>query len=156
MQRFIEKIRDWLGDIREHMPWDLEERLEENPEILIVDVREQDEFDAMHIEDSICAPRGILESCAEWDFEETIPELVRARDREVIVVCRSGHRSLVACKSLEILGFNNVASLKTGLRGWNDFDLPLVNSQGESVDPDHADEVFTAKLRDDQIDPSRR
>lgn len=156
MQRFIEKIRDWLGDIQEHMPWDLEERLDDNPETLIVDVREQDEFDAMHIEKSLCAPRGILESCADWDFEETIPELVEARDREVVVVCRSGHRSLVACKSLEILGFNNVSSLKTGLRGWNDFDLPLVDASGEAVDPEYADEVFTAKLRDDQIDPARR
>ena len=111
MQRFIEKIRDWLGDLKEHMPWDLEERLDENPDILIVDVREQDEYDAMHIENSICAPRGILESCVEWDFEETIPELVQARDREVVVVCRSGHRSLVAAKSLEIPFFPKLPAL---------------------------------------------
>ena len=90
---------------------------------------------------------------------ETLIDAVLAApvsDREVIVVCRSGHRSLIACKSLEILGFNNVASLKTGLRGWNDFDLPLIDIEGQDVDPDHADEVFTARLRDDQVDPARR
>ena len=34
------------------------------------------------------------------------------REREVVVVCRSGHRSLLSARSLEILGFENVASLK--------------------------------------------
>ena len=156
MQRFIELVRDWLGDIKEHMPWDLEERLEETDDILIVDVREPEEFHDMHIPGSINAPRGILESCCEWDFEETIPELVQAREREVVIVCRSGHRSLLAAKSMEILGFKDVASLKTGLRGWNDFDQQLVDREGNTVDPEHADEVFTAKVREDQLDPIRR
>ncbi len=156
MQRFVELMREWIGDIPEHMPWDLEERLEENSNILLVDVREQDEFDAMRIPDSICAPRGILESCCEWDFEETIPELVKAREREVVVVCRSGHRSLLSAKSLEILGFENVASLKGGIKGWNDFDLPLLDTADKPVDPDEADEDLTAKVREDQLDPARR
>lgn len=156
MQKFVELMREWIGDIPEHMPWDLEERLKENSNILLLDVREQDEFDLMRIPDSICAPRGILESCCEWDFEETIPELVQARDREVVVVCRSGHRSLLSAKSLQILGFDNVASLKGGLKGWNDFDMPLIDNRDETVDPDEADEDFTPKLREDQLDPARK
>ena len=156
MQHFIELVREWLGDLKEHMPWDLEERLEESDDILIVDVREADEFEQMRIPGSINAPRGILESCCDWDFEETIPELVQAREREVVIVCRSGHRSLLAAKSMELLGFNNVASLKTGLRGWNDYDQELEDADGNIVDPEEADEVFTAKVRDDQLDPARR
>ncbi|MEW8204596.1 MAG: rhodanese-like domain-containing protein, partial [Candidatus Thiodiazotropha taylori] len=137
----------------EIMPWDLEERLEANPELLIVDVREPYEYDAMHIENSILAPRGILESACEWDYEETIPELVKARQREVVVVCRSGYRSVLAAFSMKMLGFENVVSLKTGLRGWNDFEQPLVNAEDEVVDIDDADDYFTPNLREDQLSP---
>ena len=89
MKKFIEMVRGCLTDVREIMPWDLEERMRANPGLLIVDVREPYEFEAMHIKGSICVPRGILESACEWDYEETEPELVQARGREIVVVCRS-------------------------------------------------------------------
>ena len=153
MKRFIDLIRACLTDVKELMPWDLVERLEANPDLLIVDVREPYEFEAMRIKNSMLVPRGILESAAEWDFEETEPELVRARDREVVVVCRSGNRSLLAANSLQVLGFNNVTSLATGLKGWNDYEQPLVDADGKPVDIDDADEYFTPKLRPDQLRP---
>ncbi|MBV2123101.1 MAG: rhodanese-like domain-containing protein [Candidatus Thiodiazotropha sp. (ex Ctena orbiculata)] len=153
MKNFLNLISECLGDVQEIMPWDLEERLEANPELLIVDVREPYEYDAMHIENSILAPRGILESACEWDYEETIPELVKARQREVVVVCRSGYRSVLAAFSMKMLGFENVVSLKTGLRGWNDFEQPLVNAEDEAVDVDDADDYFTPNLREDQLSP---
>ena len=156
MQKFLELIANCLTDVREIMPWDLEERLQQNPDLLLVDVREPDEFAAMHIDGSLSVPRGVLESAAEWDYEETEPELVRARDREVVVVCRSGYRSVLAAHSLQLLGYRNVASLKTGLRGWKDYEQPLVDAAGRDVDLDDADDYFTAKLREDQIDPARR
>ncbi|MGV6826631.1 MAG: rhodanese-like domain-containing protein [bacterium] len=157
MMKFIDAIRDLLGDVPELMPWDVEEKLaEEEANVLVIDVREADEFATMHIPGSINIPRGILESACEWDFEETEPELVKCRDsgREVAVVCRSGHRSILSAWSLLKLGYPNVFSLKTGLRGWNDFEQPLVNASGESVDMDFADEFFTAKLREDQRKPA--
>ncbi len=153
MMKFIELIRHCMTDVREIMPWDLEQRLRENPGLLIIDVREPQEFAAMHIAGSLNVPRGILESACEWDYEETEPELVRARERELVLVCRSGYRSLLAAHSLQVLGFNNVVSLKTGLRGWNDYEQPLVNGAGEVVDLDDADDYFTAKLRPEQRRP---
>lgn len=153
MKRYIELISNCLSDIKEIMPWDLEERLEANPDILLVDVREPYEFNAMHIAYSLSVPRGILESACEWDFEETIPELVKARDREVVVVCRSGYRSVLAAHSMQILGYQNVASLRTGLRGWNEYEQPLINQTGQQVSLDDADDYFTAKVRSDQLKP---
>ena len=153
MKKFLQLVSDCLKDVRELMPWDLEERLQQNPDLLLVDVREPYEFDAMHIAGSMNVPRGILESACEWDYEETEPELVRARDREVIVVCRSGYRSVLAANSMLLLGYRDVASLKTGLRGWKDYEQPLVDRTGASVDLDDADAYFTPKLRDDQLRP---
>ncbi len=153
MKRFLQLVSDCLTDVKELMPWDLEERLQENSDILLVDVREPYEFDAMHIKGSLNVPRGILESSCEWDYEETIPELVRARHREVVIVCRSGQRSVLAAHSMQVLGFNNVASLQTGLRGWKDYDQPLVDKDGNDVDLDFADEYFTPRVNDEQLRP---
>lgn len=153
MKNFLELVRGCLEEIREIMPWDLAERLQENPGLLIVDVREPYEFAAMHIPGSLNVPRGILESACEWDFEETVPELVQARQRELVVVCRSGYRSVLAANSLLLLGFADVASLRTGLRGWKDDEQPLVDATGTPVDPDGADRYFTPRLRPDQMRP---
>jgi len=153
MKNFLELIKSCLTDVREIMPWDLEDRIQENPDLLIVDVREPGEFDAMHIAGAINVPRGILESACEWEYEETVPDLVRAREREVVVVCRSGYRSVLAAHSMQVLGYRNVASLQTGLRGWKDYEQPLVNGAGEAVDLDDADVYFTPRLRHDQIRP---
>ncbi|MBF0254966.1 MAG: rhodanese-like domain-containing protein [Gammaproteobacteria bacterium] len=154
MKRFLQLIRECLTDVRELMPWDLEERIDANPDLLILDVREPDEFAAMHIQGSINVPRGVLESACEWDYEETLPELVRARQREIVVVCRSGYRSALAAHSMQVLGYKNVTSLQTGLRGWKDYDQPLIDQQGADVDLDLADDYFTAKLREDQQRPA--
>ncbi len=153
MKTFIELIKHCLTEVREIMPWDLAERIRANPDLLIVDVREPYEFEAMHIPGSLNVPRGILESACEWDYEETIPELVRAREREIVVVCRSGYRSVLAAHSLNLLGYQNVASLKLGLRGWKDDEQPLVDGDNQPVDPESADEYFTPKLSPEQRRP---
>ena len=153
MKQFLQLVSDCLSDVREVMPWDLAERMQANPDLMVVDVREPYEFDAMHIVGSLNVPRGILESACEWDYEETEPELVRARDREIAVVCRSGYRSVLAAHSMQLLGYQNVVSLKTGLRGWKDYEQPLVDRDGNEVDLDNADDYFTPKLREDQLKP---
>ncbi|CAK0759407.1 Rhodanese-like domain-containing protein [Gammaproteobacteria bacterium] len=153
MKRFLELIQNCLTDIREVLPWDLEERLAANPDLLVLDVREPLEFTAMHIAHSINVPRGILESACEWDYEETLPVLVTAREREIVVVCRSGFRSVLAAHALQVLGYQNVASLKTGLRGWKDYEQPLVDAEDQPVDLDLADEYFTPRLRPEQRRP---
>jgi rhodanese-related sulfurtransferase len=119
-------------------------------------VREPYEYEAMHIPGSINVPRGILESACEWDYEETVPELVDARRREVVVVCRSGYRSVLAANSLQVLGYENVSSLQTGLRGWKDYDQPLEDAAGKEVDLDEADVYFTPRIRPDQMRSAAR
>jgi rhodanese-related sulfurtransferase len=108
------------------MPWDLEERLLGHNKPLLLDIREADEFIAMHIQDSINIPRGILENACDYNYYETVPELVNNKNQEIIVLCRSGNRSVMAASTMQEMGYNNTHSLKTGLKGWNDYDQPLV------------------------------
>jgi rhodanese-related sulfurtransferase len=144
-------ISEVSSEVSELFPWDVEAI--ENPDLMTLDIREPYEFDAMHIKESINVPRGILEQSCEWDYEETIPELVCCRQREIIVVCRSGYRSVLAAYTMQLMGYENVHSLKTGLRGWNDYELPLVDNQNQPVSVEAADDYFTSKVRDDQRQP---
>ena len=156
MKRFTELVADTLADITEVFPWDIEEQMNDSEQRpLILDIREPDEFSAMHIQDSLHVPRGILESACEYDYEETVRELVEARDRAIVVACRSGNRSALAACTMQLLGYQHVSSMKTGLRGWNDYELPLVDAAGNKVPVDVADEFFTTRLRPDQMSPEK-
>ena len=153
MKTFQQIVAEALQGVKELMPWDLEEKLGEDNPPLLVDIREPYEFDAMHIKGSINVPRGILETACEYNYDETVPELADARDQEVIVICRSGNRSVLACNVMQMMGYRNVISLKTGLRGWNDYEQPLVDASDNTVDIDDADEYFTTHLRPEQEKP---
>lgn len=153
MRRFVDLVADCLADISEVFPWDLEEMLAKDPPPMILDVREPYEYEAMHIEGSLHVPRGIVESAADWGYEETVPELVEARDREIVVVCRSGYRSVLVAHNLQMMGYQHIASLKTGLRGWNDYEQPLVDSNGRQVSLEEADEFFAPQIRPEQLGP---
>jgi len=155
MKRFIDLIEECKQHINEVFPWDVEDMQENNPELILVDVREPHEYDTMHVENSLLAPRGVLETCCEYDFDETIPALAAGRDKEILVICRSGNRSLLAAHTMQLMGFQNVHSLKTGLRGWNESDLPLINKDGNEVDPEDGDDFFASKLAPEQLDPGR-
>ena len=52
------------------------------------------------------------------------------------------------------MGFSNVRSLKTGLRVWNDYEMPMVRQDGEGpVIEANADMYFTQQVREDQFKP---
>ncbi len=151
MKKFTELVAESAKHVEELFPWDLEEQLEKNPGTLILDVREPYEYDAMHIKGSINVPRGILETACEYDYEDTVPELVEARDRDIVVVCRSGNRSIFACEVMQKLGYKHVKSLKTGLRGWSDYEQPFYDNDNNEVDEDEVIEFFTTRLRSEQM-----
>ncbi len=153
MKHFNDLIAECLTEVSEIFPWDLEEQLAGEDPPLLVDVREPAEFAALHIPNSINAPRGILETCCEWDYDETIPELVQARQRPVVVICRSGNRSVLAAHTLQRMGYHAIASLKTGIRGWNDYEQPLIDAANEPVDVEVADELLKSRLRPEQRRP---
>ena len=154
MKRFTDLVAASLSGITELFPWDVSDLLNGPTPPLVLDIREPAEFEAMHIAGSLHVPRGILESACEYDYEETVRDLVESRDRDVVVVCRSGNRSALAASTLQELGYRRVYSMKTGLRGWNDYELPLVNRHGQQVPVDQADEFFTTRLRPDQRRPT--
>lgn len=154
MKKFNDLVAESAKNVTEIFPWDLEERFTENPNLLLLDIREPYEYDAMHVKKSLNVPRGVLETACEYDYEETVALLVESRDKEIVVACRSGNRSIFACEVMQKMGYKNVVSLKTGLRGWSDYEQPLFDKKGNEIDEDTAIDYFTANIRDDQKAPS--
>jgi rhodanese-related sulfurtransferase len=154
MKHYADLIAECLAEVKEIMPWDLADRLQQAPPPLLLDIREPQEFDALHIAGSICVPRGVLEAACDWDYDDTVPELAGGREREIVVLCRSGNRSVLAAHTMQRMGFQQVVSLRTGVRGWNDFEQPLVDREGAPVDPDRADELLASRVRPAQRRPA--
>ncbi|HRJ53233.1 MAG TPA: rhodanese-like domain-containing protein [Candidatus Thiothrix moscowensis] len=150
---FAALVAEALPKVSELMPWDVEEMLATNPELMLVDIREADEYAVGHIQNSLLVPRGILETACDWGYSETIPELVMARDKPVVLICRSGNRTALAALTMQLMGYQEVYSMKTGIRGWNDYELPLYNDAGEQVDIDEAEEGLNPAVRPEQIGP---
>ncbi len=156
MKRYNELMAELIPHIREIFPWDLEEELNSDNPPMILDVREPYEFEKLHIKNSLHVPRGVLETACEWNYEETVPELVQAREKKICIVCRSGHRSVFAAYVMQLMGYQDITSLKTGVRGWNDYELPMFrkeNGEEIEVDIDEADEYFSIGPRSDQLEP---
>jgi len=156
MKTFKQIVAEASKTITELMPWDVDERINDNKELMIVDIREECEFSRFHIKNSMLIPRGILESACEEEYEDAIPELVNGREKEIIIICRSGLRSVLGTQMLQTMGFKNISSMKTGLRGWNDYELPLYDLEQNQLDPDDVDEMLSAGFCSSLMHPDRR
>lgn len=146
-------IAEALDRVKEIMPWDLSRVLAGGGKPILLDVREPLEFTKLRIPGSINVPRGVLEQSCEWDYDETVPELAAGREQDIVVICRSGKRSILAADVLLRMGFAKVVSLKTGVRGWNDYEQALIGSNGEAIDADAADELLAPRLKPEQRKP---
>lgn len=154
MKTFKQLVCEHEKLVNEIMPWDLEQRLSGDPQPLVLDIREPEEFAAMHIAGSVNVPRGTLEAACDYGYSETMPALVEARAKEVVIVCRSGNRSVLAAHTLQLMGYENVVSLKTGLKGWNDYEQLLVDQDHKKVDQDCAEVFLSPKIKpEQQVDP---
>jgi len=151
MKTFKQLVAEHEELVNEIMPWDLEGKLAKQEKPLLVDIREADEFTAMHIQNSINVPRGLLEAACDYNYSETVPELVQARDREVVVICRSGNRSVLAAHTMQQMGYQHVMSLKTGLKGWNDFEQTLISEKQEKIDIDAAEQFLNPEIKAQQL-----
>jgi rhodanese-related sulfurtransferase len=153
MKRYDDLVAEALTRVKEIMPWDLSRALAAGSKPILLDVREPAEFDLLRIPGSINVPRGVLEQSCEWDYDETVPELAAGRGQEIVVICRSGKRSVLAADVLLQMGFTNVVSLKTGVRGWSDYEQPMTNVKGDELDADDGDVLLAPRVQPEQRKP---
>ena len=79
-------------------------------EVIILDVREQDEYDSGHIPGAVLLPVGTID-------KDTAAEVIPEKDSTVLVYCRSGNRSKAASSTLAELGYPNIYEFG-GINTW--------------------------------------
>jgi len=93
--------------------------------LLLIDVRENDEFRSGHIPNARGVGRGIL----EYHIDEIAPDT----STPIVLYCRGGKRSILAAASIIEMGYENVSSLIGGYRAWiSDADRPTT-TDGEPI-----------------------
>jgi rhodanese-related sulfurtransferase len=85
---------------------------------ILVDVREEHEYELAHIGGAVHICRGTLEMEVEHDYPD--------RATPMILYCSRGDRSVLAGVTLRSLGYTSVASIDGGLHAWREKDLPVV------------------------------
>lgn len=85
---------------------------------LILDVRESNDYSSGHIINSVHIPLSNL--------KKRLDDLEKHKTKQVIVACRSGHRSSQACATLRKAGFEHVFNLRGGVMAWESAGLPLI------------------------------
>lgn len=115
----VAKLKETIPEIdvtSAHKQWkEADADSEESP--LFIDVRERDEFVDGHIEGTEFIPRGLL--------DVKIENLESDRDRDILLYCGSGTRSMLAAKSLTDLGYTNVTSMAGGFGAWKQAGYPV-------------------------------
>jgi len=87
----------------------------QSTDVDLIDVRERDEWEALHIEGVRLVPLA--------DFRAD-PEAVIVRGRVTVFICAKGVRSMSAAKLAERFGYENLFNLEGGTRAWADAGLP--------------------------------
>ena len=116
MASYRELLQQTRAEISEVDATQARDRIESG-EPVVVDVREQDEWDEGHIPGAVHVPRGHLES----RIERLAPDPVRP----VLLYCSVGNRSAFAAKTLTELGYEDVVSLAGGFTDWKRNGFPV-------------------------------
>lgn len=91
---------------------ELKRRMEAGEKINLIDVREPHEYEEYNIGGKLI-PLGQIQGMQ-------LDELEEMKEEEVIVHCRSGHRSMIACLFLDSLGFRDTKNLAGGVLAWQE------------------------------------
>ncbi len=114
---FLKIVEDARTRIKELTLNDVQPRIGQGGDFLLIDVREESEFAAGHIPGAKHLGKGIIER----DIETQVPDTTA----ELILYCGGGYRSALAADNLQKMGYTNVWSMDGGFRAWKEAGLPI-------------------------------
>jgi rhodanese-related sulfurtransferase len=114
---FLKLVNDAKGRVKEVTVAETRERLAANPDALLIDVREDHEWQAEHAQGAEHLGKGIIER----DIETAVPD----KSTELILYCGGGYRSALASDALQKMGYTNVWSMAGGWKAWKESGAPV-------------------------------
>jgi rhodanese-related sulfurtransferase len=115
--RFLKIVEDAKQRVRETNVEEVKARLDRGEKFVLVDVREDREFDADHLPGAVHLGKGVIER----DVEGKYPDL----ETPLVLYCGGGFRSALAADNLQKMGYTNVISMDGGIRDWRGKGYPL-------------------------------
>ena len=109
---FLKLVNDAKGRVREVTVDETQQRLEQNGKAKLIDVREDNEWEAAHAAGAMHLGKGIIER----DIETTVPD----KTTELILYCGGGYRSALVADVLQRMGYTNVFSMAGGWKAWKE------------------------------------
>lgn len=106
---FLKLVNEARPSVKEITIEEARERLKKNPKAVLMDVREDDEWKKDHAAAAVHLGKGILER----DLEQMFPDT----NREIIMYCGGGYRSVLTAAVAQKMGYRNVFSLMGGYKG---------------------------------------
>jgi rhodanese-related sulfurtransferase len=115
--RFLKMVEDAKKRVKETNVDEVKSRLDRGEKLVLVDVREDREFDVDHLPGAVHLGKGIIER----DIESKYPD----QHTELVLYCGGGFRSAMAADNLQKMGYNKVISMDGGIRVWRQRGYPV-------------------------------
>ena len=103
----VSRARETTGQVSIEV---LKQAIDNGEDVIVLDVREPNEYAAAHIPGSTNIPRGLL----EFSIWSLIPD----RNEKILVYCKTGARAALAAKTLNELGYAHARAVATGGKAW--------------------------------------
>jgi len=116
-EKFLAVVNDAKSRIREITVDEVKADVAAGANFLLVDTREDSEWDAAHAAGSIHLGKGIIER----DIEGAVPD----EGTKLVLYCGGGYRSALAADVLQNMGYTNAFSLAGGWRAWKAAEMPV-------------------------------
>jgi rhodanese-related sulfurtransferase len=113
---FLKLVNDAKSRIREVTVEQTRQKIDADPRVKLIDVREDNEWQAGHATGANHLGKGIIER----DIEQEVPD----KSTEIILYCGGGYRSALAADALQRMGYSNVFSMAGGWKAWKESSAP--------------------------------
>jgi rhodanese-related sulfurtransferase len=107
---FLKIVEEVKTRVTECTVVDVRRKISQGQNFVLVDVREESEWEAGHLPNAIHIGKGVIER----DIETKVPD----HAQEIILYCGGGFRSALAADNLQKMGYTNVISMDGGFREW--------------------------------------
>ena len=115
--RFLAIVDDAKKRVRETTVDEVKAKLDKGDKFVLVDVREDSEYEKDHLPGAIHLGKGVIER----DIETRIPDT----GTPLVLYCGGGFRSALAADNLQKMGYTNVISMDGGVREWRGKGYPF-------------------------------
>jgi rhodanese-related sulfurtransferase len=115
---FLKIVAEAKKHVKELDFTEVKKKMDAGEKFLLVDVREDNEWQAGHIPGAVHMGRGIIER----DIEQAVPD----HNTQIVLYCGGGFRSALSAENLQKMGYTNVISMDGGWRHWTEAGFPTV------------------------------